>query len=119
MLRGRKAPVCGIVTLESPPLATTEGWRDRWPAIRSIHSVVSSVRATRLAIVLTLAAVLGCTSTPTGPIGGEVSVVGSWSGAEEQAFLAMVRPFEQQTGIVVDYKGTRNLTATLWEGVAK
>ena len=31
----------------------------------------------------------------------------------------MVRPFEQQTGIAVKYRGTRNLTATLWEGVAK
>ena len=72
-----------------------------------------------VAIVLTVAAVLGCTSTPTGPLGGEVTVVGSWSGAEDQAFLAMVRPFEQETGIVVDYRGTRNLTATLWEGVAK
>jgi alpha-glucoside transport system substrate-binding protein len=46
-------------------------------------------------------------------------VVGSWSGAEEQAFLAMVRPFEQETGITVDYTGTRDLNGLLWEGVAK
>ena len=46
-------------------------------------------------------------------------MVGSWSGAEEQAFLAMVRPFEQDTGITVDYQGTRDLNGLLWEGVAK
>ena len=62
---------------------------------------------------------IGCTSQPDAPLGGTVTVVGSWSGSEEQAFLAMVRPFEQDTGIVVDYEGTRNLNGLLWESVAK
>jgi alpha-glucoside transport system substrate-binding protein len=62
---------------------------------------------------------IGCQQTPTGPIGGTVRVVGSWSGSEEQAFLALVRPFEQNTGITVDYTGTRDLNGLLWEGVAK
>jgi alpha-glucoside transport system substrate-binding protein len=62
---------------------------------------------------------LGCQTAPSGPIGGTVKVVGSWSGSEEQAFLAMVRPFEQDTGITVDYTGTRDLNGLLWEGVAK
>ena len=48
-----------------------------------------------------------------------MSVVGSWSGTEEEAFLAMVRPFEQQYGVTVQYTGTRDLNGLLWEGVAK
>lgn len=69
--------------------------------------------------VLVASVIVGCQSAPSGPIGGSVKVVGSWSGAEEQAFLAMVRPFEQDTGITVDYQGTRDLNGLLWEGVAK
>jgi alpha-glucoside transport system substrate-binding protein len=60
-----------------------------------------------------------CNSAPTGQIGGTVKVVGSWSGTEEEAFLAMVRPFEQQFGVTVQYTGTRDLNGLLWEGVAK
>jgi hypothetical protein len=46
-------------------------------------------------------------------------VLGSWSGSEEQAFLAMVNPFERDSGITVDYEGTRDLNGLLWESVAK
>ena len=80
-----------------------------------------SLRRHRL-IALALIGVLGvlaCNPVPEAPTGGSVRVVGSWSGAEEQAFLAMVRPFEQRTGISVDYVGTRDLNGLLWEAVAK
>src|SRR5436305_9850547 len=60
-----------------------------------------------------------CSTTADPHIGGTVSVVGSWSGAEQDAFLAMVRPFEQQTGIAVNYTGTRDLNGYLWQGVAQ
>jgi alpha-glucoside transport system substrate-binding protein len=40
-------------------------------------------------------------------------VLGTWGGAEQESFLAMVRPFEQQTGITVQYEGTRDLNAVL------
>src|SRR5262245_48191248 len=63
--------------------------------------------------------IAGCQAAPHGPIGGSVTVVGSWSGAEEQAFLAMVNPFERDSGITVEYKGTRDLNGLLWESVAK
>jgi alpha-glucoside transport system substrate-binding protein len=52
-------------------------------------------------------------------LGGTVEVVGSWSGDEEEAFLAMVRPFEQDTGITVTYTGTRDLNGLLWQGIAQ
>ena len=71
------------------------------------------------ALALAGALLVGCQTAPSGPIGGTVKVVGSWSGGEEQAFLAMVRPFEQDTGVTVEYTGTRDLNGLLWEGVAK
>jgi alpha-glucoside transport system substrate-binding protein len=61
----------------------------------------------------------GCATNADPHIGGSVRVVGSWSGAEEDAFLAMVRPFEASTGITVDYTGTRDLNGLLWQGVAQ
>lgn len=53
-----------------------------------------------------------------GQIGGSVSVIGTWGGAEQDAFLAMVEPFETETGITVEYTGTRDLNAVLTTGVA-
>jgi alpha-glucoside transport system substrate-binding protein len=53
-----------------------------------------------------------------GQIGGSVSVIGTWGGAEQDAFLAMVKPFEDETGIKVEYTGTRDLNAVLTTGVA-
>ncbi len=35
-------------------------------------------------------------------------VLGTWSGSEQDAFLAMVKPFEDKTGIKVEYEGTRD-----------
>jgi alpha-glucoside transport system substrate-binding protein len=77
----------------------------------------SFVRAILLPAVLVL--VSACSSSADPHIGGTVSVVGSWSGAEQEAFLAMVRPFEQQTGVSVQYTGTRDLNGLLWQGVAQ
>ena len=46
-------------------------------------------------------------------IGGTVSVLATWGGAEQESFLAMVRPFEERTGVRVQYEGTRDLSAVL------
>ena len=46
-------------------------------------------------------------------IGGTVSVLGVWGGAELDSFMAMVAPFETATGIDVQYSGTRDLNAVL------
>ncbi|MEA2677497.1 MAG: alpha-glucoside transport system substrate-binding protein [Chloroflexota bacterium] len=79
-----------------------------------------SVRATAVALTIVAALGLGCSGTPqTGRIGGTVSVVASWSGAEQEAFLAMVRPFEQESGVTVQYKGTRDLNGYLWQSIAQ
>ena len=56
--------------------------------------------------------------TPTtGPIGGSVTVVGTWSGAEQTAFLAMIQPWVNQTGVQVKYTGTRDINAQLAQGI--
>jgi alpha-glucoside transport system substrate-binding protein len=69
-------------------------------------------------LILALLAV-ACMPAADERIGGSVQVVGSWSGPEEEAFRAMVRPFEERTGVTVNYTGTRDLNGLLWEGVAR
>jgi alpha-glucoside transport system substrate-binding protein len=51
-------------------------------------------------------------------LGGQVSVVGSWSGSEQDSFLAMVKPWEDGTGAKVNYTGSRDLAAQLTTGIA-
>jgi alpha-glucoside transport system substrate-binding protein len=58
-------------------------------------------------------------STPSGTqIGGAVSVLGSWEGPEQDAFMAMVAPFEQRTGIHIEYSSTRDLQGVVQRGIA-
>ncbi len=49
--------------------------------------------------------------------GGTVTVIGTWGGAEQEAFLAMVAPFEERTGVDVQYTGTRDINTVLTTGV--
>jgi alpha-glucoside transport system substrate-binding protein len=46
-------------------------------------------------------------------MGGTVSVLAVWGGDELDNFRAMIAPFEEQTGITVEYEGTRDLNAVL------
>jgi alpha-glucoside transport system substrate-binding protein len=76
-----------------------------------------------LAVIATGTALAACSrGTPSGgsaspaaggKIGGTVSVLASWGGSEQDSFLAMVKPFEDQTGVKVQYEGTRDLNAVL------
>ena len=50
--------------------------------------------------------------------GKEVTVIGTWGGSEQEAFLKMVAPWEQQTGAKVKYTGTRDINTILTTGVA-
>ena len=52
--------------------------------------------------------------------GEEVTVIGSWgeAGGEQDSFLAMVKPWEDQTGAKVKYTGSRGLGAYLTTAVA-
>ena len=53
----------------------------------------------------------GCGSQPSGK--EVVTVLGPWTGTERAGFLAMMHGFEQNTGIQVDYTGTRDADAVL------
>jgi alpha-glucoside transport system substrate-binding protein len=50
--------------------------------------------------------------------GQSVTVIGTWGGTEQDAFLAMVKPWETSTGATVKYTGTRDLNTVLTTGVA-
>lgn len=49
---------------------------------------------------------------------GTVHVIAVWSGAEQASFMAVVKPFEDQTGIKVSYESTRDEDAILTSRVA-
>ncbi|HLY14693.1 MAG TPA: extracellular solute-binding protein [Candidatus Limnocylindrales bacterium] len=51
-------------------------------------------------------------------IGGSVSVLAVWGGSEQAQFLGMLQPFEDATGITVNYTGTRDEPAVLTAGIA-
>ncbi|HEY8426041.1 MAG TPA: ABC transporter substrate-binding protein [Limnochordales bacterium] len=49
---------------------------------------------------------------------GRVTMLGTWGGQELEAFLKVLEPFEQETGIEVEFTGTRDLVAVLTTRVA-
>ena len=51
-------------------------------------------------------------------IGGEVSVYGTWTGAEQDSFLCMIKPWSDATGVKVNYTGQRDLGTALTTGIA-
>jgi alpha-glucoside transport system substrate-binding protein len=73
----------------------------------------------RVAAALGVAAlaVAACSGGQTGS-GQSVTVIGTWGGDEQKAFLEMVKPWEQQTGNTVKYTGTRDINTVLTTGVA-
>jgi len=52
-----------------------------------------------------------------GELGGSVSVIGTWTGTEQESFMAMVKPWEDQTGAKVQYTGTRDINNILSTGI--
>jgi len=67
-------------------------------------------------VAVLVAAAAGC-GTNTGGA-KTVTVIGTWAGGEADAFLAMVKPWETQTGNTVKYTGTRDINTVLTTGVA-
>jgi alpha-glucoside transport system substrate-binding protein len=60
----------------------------------------------------------GSSGNDTDLKGKTVTVIGTWGGDEQTAFLKMVQPWEQQTGAKVKYTGTRDINTVLTTGVA-
>jgi alpha-glucoside transport system substrate-binding protein len=62
--------------------------------------------------MLGLMAVAACgTASSSGK--GTVHVLAVWSGAEQDSFMAVLKPFQDQTGIKVSYESTRDVDAIL------
>lgn len=64
-----------------------------------------------------LLAAAACGDDDGGSGSGSVTVIGTWGGDEADAFRDMVAPFEEETGITVEYTGTRDLNTVLTTGV--
>jgi alpha-glucoside transport system substrate-binding protein len=72
------------------------------------------VLALPLVVILTAVA---C-GTASSPGAGSVKVTGTWSGLDQASFEAVLKPFEQKTGIKVEYTPTSDLDAVLKTSVA-
>jgi alpha-glucoside transport system substrate-binding protein len=82
--------------------------------------------AAPMAMVLVLASCQSASPSPAGsqapgesqvPSGQEVTVIGTWTDAEQESFLAMVAPWEAETGNTVKYQGTRAINDILAAGI--
>jgi len=67
----------------------------------------------RLILLCSVIGLIGIFSLGVLSASSSVTVLGTWTGAEEEAFYKMVAPFESQTGIKVEFTGTRDLPAVL------
>jgi len=75
-----------------------------------------------LTVVALVLAACSSTASPGASGGGggskgQVTVIGTWTDAEQEAFLAMVKPWEDQTGYTVKYQGTRAINDILAAGI--
>ncbi len=69
----------------------------------------------RRSLIVPLIALLTAVACGTGSTqsAGSVKVIGVWSGQEQLNFLAVVKPFEDSTGIKVNFESSRDEDAIL------
>src|SRR5205814_2229527 len=71
-------------------------------------------RLGRIFSVAVLVALLAACGPGTGSTSSKtLHVIGTWGGSEQASFMAMVKPWETQTGNKVSYEGSRDLNALL------
>jgi alpha-glucoside transport system substrate-binding protein len=63
--------------------------------------------------MLAALAVVACGTGGTSSGKGTVHVIAVWAGSEQASFMAVLKPFEDSTGIKVEYESTRDLDAIL------
>lgn len=80
------------------------------------HPVRTAGRAA--ASALAVAALLAALAGVPAAAAGRVTMLGTWGGQELEAFLKVLEPFEKETGIDVEFTGTRDLVAVLTTRVA-
>ena len=66
-------------------------------------------------LLLAFSAVLVAVACGTGTTqsAGTVHVLATWTGDEQASFMAVIKPFEDQTGIKVSYEASRDQDAIL------
>ena len=74
-----------------------------------------SLRSAAAFTAVSLLALAACApgQTTSSKTGGTVHVLAVWSAAEQDSFMAVLKPFEDRTGITVSYEATRDLDAVL------
>lgn len=74
-------------------------------------------RRTAIVLISAMLALLAAggagNASAAGKMGGTISVLATWGGAELDSFNAMVKPFEDRTGAHIEFQGTRDLSAVL------
>ncbi|WP_341719393.1 ABC transporter substrate-binding protein [Micromonospora sp. FIMYZ51] len=75
--------------------------------------------ATALALVTTLLAGTGLVGCSAAEPAGRVTVLGSWTGEEQDVFRAVLDGFEAETGIRADYQGHRDVSQVLQAGIER
>ncbi|MFY1690825.1 ABC transporter substrate-binding protein [Plantactinospora sp. WMMB782] len=76
-------------------------------------------RLAQLVLLPVLAVGLGLGGCLGQPDEETVTVLASWTGAEEESFRAVLREFEERFGVEVDYRGTRAVRQILLAEVQK
>jgi alpha-glucoside transport system substrate-binding protein len=110
-----------LVTAVLAVAACSGGGSSAPPASQAGTSAAPSVAASVAASVAVTPAPVACKAAPvTGlsNIGGKVTVIGTWTGSEQDSFMCMVKPFMDATGVQVEYTGTRDLTNILQTGIS-
>ncbi|MFJ6198065.1 ABC transporter substrate-binding protein [Micromonospora sp. NPDC092111] len=74
---------------------------------------------TALALVTVLLAGTGLSGCPAAEPAGRVTVLGSWTGREADAFRAVLDGFEAATGMQADYQGHRDVSQVLQAGIER
>jgi len=46
-------------------------------------------------------------------LGGEINILAVWADAEQESFMAVIKPWVDKTGVKVNYESTRDINATL------
>jgi ABC-type glycerol-3-phosphate transport system substrate-binding protein len=46
-------------------------------------------------------------------LGGEINILAVWADAEQDAFMSVIEPWVERTGVTVNYESTRDINATL------
>src|SRR5258708_30936907 len=82
---------------------------------------VTGLSSSIMLIVIAALGAAACAAGSTGGgtvKGGTVKLIGTWTGNEQDSFMAVLQPFIDRTGIKVEYEGARDLDTILNTRVA-